>query len=84
MHFDLLQILAMDYNFLFVFAGLISTLTLWIAATTIYTGCFTLRGINGPLLARFSRLWMVLALVSEDCANWYLATNEKYGKHDSL
>lgn len=58
---------------LFVFSVLYSL------ASRIYTAHSKLRSIPGPPVAAYTRLWMVLALYYEECAAWYLETNEKYG-----
>ena len=56
---------------------------IFMVASTIHTTRNSLSDIPGPPLATYTRLWMLLALFSEDCARWYLEVNEKYGKNYS-
>ncbi len=40
---------------------------------------FHLKGIPGPWWARYTRLWLLRTLASEDCANRYREIGEQYG-----
>ena len=45
-----------------------------------YATYIRLGDFPGPTFAGFTRLWMVSALYSEQCATWYLDINTRYGE----
>ena len=65
-----------------LFFAVIDIATAFLSVYIIYStyrSYARLSGLPGPPFAAFTRLSMVLALCSEECATWYLETNEKYG-----
>jgi hypothetical protein len=53
----------------------------YILFSSIYVAHTHLSDIPGPVVAPYSRIWMLLALISENCNIWYYETNRKYGKY---
>lgn len=55
------------------------TLCFAVTSASMYSSYNRLKSIPGPIIARHTRLWLLQALYSEECAQRYVEANETYG-----